>query len=226
MRKHVSAIYWVVLAISITAALISGCLLPLAKGNDEMHSVLFNILLMSIPVGIAELITIIHQRYDKKDESYCAYKEYLEEIGIIKIYEKRENPKIANCPRYIDDLSYDLDHLGTKPQTIKMMGVALIFYFRESDGYDAQGIATKIREQSKRHTFQALVCDESSEELTRRNAITMKMGYTSENNQKATIDILADIEKSKTIVRGWKSESSKKLNIIFKKFLNALIALI
>jgi hypothetical protein len=232
--KKVSPINWGILLVSMSVFILSLALLffVIHKEKDiNAYDKIFTIMIISGPIALTELITVLQEAFSKKEDSLCAYKEYLEELGIIKIYEKRENPLNALCPKYIDDMKHDLDALGSIPKIVKMMGVALIFYFKEESDHVAYDIARRIREQSEKHSFHALICDEKNAELTLRDQITKKMGLVFENDQKVQIDIIEDIKKVKKTINEWKLEASKqkppkKLNIIYYPYIHAPYATI
>ena len=210
-RPRIPIIYWGILAATggMTFSFGLGCLLTFGQ---DVQATIFNLFLFSGGVFSAEMVTILHQT--RGSESECAYEAYLRKMGIIKIYERRDLS-------YVEDLSYELNHLGKKQQTVRMLGVSLKFYFID-DGLSARDempIPWIIKDQAKKHIFQALVCNVNNQELFQRNKITNELGLTceAEYNVESEVNIVQDINKVIAEVDHWKKTDSK-LNISIQHY--------
>jgi len=157
MTKKVPATSWIIICFSLFVACIFGFFSFFVANNSFAEEVARIGYSLAFGVSIAELVVVLRYYREQQDSGnrYCLYKGFLNDLGILTIYEKREDEEKPGIPNYIKDLHEDLVRLKSRRPTkpTKMMGVTLIFYFDMKADKLAKSIASEIKTTSARRFF-------------------------------------------------------------------------
>ena len=176
---------------------------------------------------ISQAVALLFQLFSPKEETHCTYQEYLQDIGVDKVYENRENP--TRVGSYIEDLLADLDCLSYEhlksDSPIKMIGVSLEFYFSTDESKKGCEIAKRIAEISSNAFFRVLLCDTANEELKLRDVFTNQFKGATDSEHKAdtAADIIRDIEVTRKRIRKLQTNKIEVRSYLYAPYVTMVI---